>query len=156
MSNDISRDLETIVELIKTLGRQRSLRDPLSNAWEEYNFSPPQLHTIMWLGSDGAITMGDLARRCGISDKTVTGVIDRLERDKYVARERDPSDRRVVRVHLTAKGQKTYKQLDSEVRHKMELLLRRLEADDRAALIRILQRLATAPDAAKPLPRETA
>lgn len=156
MSNDIANDLETIVGLIKTLGRQRSLRDPLGSAWEEYDFTPPQVHTIVWLGSDGALTMGDLARRCGISDKTVTGVIDRLERDKYVARERDPSDRRVVRVHLTAKGQKTYKQLDSQVRQKMELLLQRLEAEDRAALIRILQRLAAVPDAAKSLSRETA
>jgi DNA-binding MarR family transcriptional regulator len=34
----------------------------------------------------------------------MTGVIDRLERDAYVVREKDPGDRRVVLVRLLPEG----------------------------------------------------
>jgi DNA-binding MarR family transcriptional regulator len=35
----------------------------------------------------------------------MTGLIDTLERDGYVVREPDPSDRRMLSVRLTAKGE---------------------------------------------------
>ena len=39
-----------------------------------------------------------LARRAGLHPATMTGILDRLERGGWVARERDPSDRRAVVV----------------------------------------------------------
>lgn len=41
---------------------------------------------------------GALARRAGLHPATMTGVLDRLERGGWVVRERDPDDRRAVRV----------------------------------------------------------
>lgn len=46
----------------------------------------------------------DLAARVGLSPATITPVLDRLEAAAEVRRERDPVDRRVVRVHRTAAG----------------------------------------------------
>jgi DNA-binding MarR family transcriptional regulator len=39
-----------------------------------------------------------LARRAGLHPATLTGVLDRLERGGWVVRERDPADRRAVRI----------------------------------------------------------
>src|SRR6266498_2165984 len=39
-----------------------------------------------------------LARRAGLHPATMTGILDRLERGGWVARERDPSDRRAILV----------------------------------------------------------
>ena len=39
-----------------------------------------------------------LARRAGLHPATMTGILDRLERGGWVARDRDPSDRRAVVV----------------------------------------------------------
>jgi DNA-binding MarR family transcriptional regulator len=39
-----------------------------------------------------------LARRAGLHPATMTGVLDRLERDGWIVRERDPADRRGVLV----------------------------------------------------------
>ena len=46
----------------------------------------------------GPLSPSVLARRAGLHPATMTGVIDRLERGGWVARERDPSDRRAVVV----------------------------------------------------------
>ena len=46
----------------------------------------------------GPLSPSALARRAGLHPATMTGILDRLERAGWVARERDPSDRRAVVV----------------------------------------------------------
>jgi DNA-binding MarR family transcriptional regulator len=46
----------------------------------------------------GPLSPSALAKRAGLHPATMTGILDRLERDGWVARERDPSDRRAVLV----------------------------------------------------------
>lgn len=46
-----------------------------------------------------SITPGHLAELCGLRPATVTGVLDRLETDGWVRRERDAKDRRRVFVY---------------------------------------------------------
>jgi len=46
----------------------------------------------------GPLSPGGLARRAGLHPATMTGILDRLERAGWVERERDPADRRAVRV----------------------------------------------------------
>src|SRR5438045_3355629 len=45
---------------------------------------------------DGPMSPSMLARRTGVHPATMTGVLDRLERAGWVARDRDPTDRRGV------------------------------------------------------------
>ncbi|HZO31583.1 MAG TPA: MarR family transcriptional regulator [Chloroflexota bacterium] len=44
----------------------------------------------------GPLSPTALARRAGLHPATMTGILDRLERGGWVARDRDPSDRRAV------------------------------------------------------------
>jgi DNA-binding MarR family transcriptional regulator len=53
----------------------------------------------------GPRTPAELAEAAGVTRATMTGLIDTLERDGYVVREPDPSDRRMLSVRLTAKGE---------------------------------------------------
>ena len=46
----------------------------------------------------GPLTPSALARLAGLHPATITGILDRLERGGWIARERDPSDRRAVVV----------------------------------------------------------
>jgi DNA-binding MarR family transcriptional regulator len=50
------------------------------------------------IDSYGPLSPSALARRAGLHPATMTGILDRLERGGWIARERDPSDRRAVRV----------------------------------------------------------
>lgn len=127
--------------LLVTLSRRRPMRDPVAAACEGLDVTPAQLHILMWLGNDGALTMGELARRVGVTEKTITGVVDRMERDRLVQRERDPADRRVVHVTLAPRGTTLHRSIDQGIESKLKQLLALLEAGDRRHLVRITEKL---------------
>lgn len=52
----------------------------------------------------GPLSPSTLARQSGLHPATITGILDRLERGGWVARQRDPSDRRAVVVGLSPGG----------------------------------------------------
>src|SRR3954464_4577285 len=57
------------------------------------------LQVVSILLSEGAMTPGILAQRTGLgTGGAITTVVDRLEREGYVRRDRDPVDRRRVLV----------------------------------------------------------
>jgi MarR family 2-MHQ and catechol resistance regulon transcriptional repressor len=53
----------------------------------------------------GHMTQGEVSSKILKSTSNLTTVIDNLERDGFVRRERDAKDRRVIHVHLTEAGQ---------------------------------------------------
>jgi DNA-binding MarR family transcriptional regulator len=86
--------------------------------------------------------MGDIAQHFSTTMPTATALIDKLIGAKYVKRENDPTDRRVVRVNLTNSGEKL---LDEAMKHKtekMNKLLSYLPEQDKLNLLRILNTLA--------------
>ncbi|MFY0526875.1 MarR family winged helix-turn-helix transcriptional regulator [Archangium gephyra] len=143
-----------MLELLVAVGRRNSLRDPLAQLTETLELTPPQLHGVMWLGQDGPLPMGELARRVGVTEKTITGIVDRLEREGYAQRERDPGDRRVVHVRLTARGQETAGRIQAQAQESLGNFLSLLDPGDRTALLRIFEklvgRLAAPPSAENP------
>lgn len=134
-------DARRLHGMLVGLMRRRSLRDPLAASCAELELSAPQVHTLLALGHEGALAMGDLARRVAVTEKTVTGLVDRLERDGLVERRRDEADRRVIHVALTAAGAALARRLDAEVLQAITRLLGRLDAADRRDLFRIVEKL---------------
>jgi DNA-binding MarR family transcriptional regulator len=137
----IEADARRFRELVTALSRRASLRDPVAAMCEEAQLTPPQIHAVVWLGQDGPLTMGEVARRVGVTEKTITGLVDRLEAAGYLERERDREDRRVVRARLTKRGADVYREIDAHLNAKITGLLRLLDTDDRKALFRILEKL---------------
>lgn len=72
--------------------------------------------------SHGPLTAGKLAELTGLTTGAITGVIDRLEREGLVAREKDPNDRRkvVVVIRQEAAMQKIGS-IFGEVKKKLDL-----------------------------------
>jgi DNA-binding MarR family transcriptional regulator len=136
-------DARRLHGLVVGLLRRRSLRDPLAASCAELDLSAPQIHTILALGHDGGLTMGDLARRVSVTEKTVTGLVDRLARDGLAERVRDEADRRVIHVALTPRGAALFGRMDAEVLQSLTRLLGQLDAADRRDLIRIIEKLTT-------------
>ena len=65
----------------------------------------PQLTVVKLLEQIGDISLSELSERIRAQNSTVTGIIDRMEREGLVTRERSKEDRRVVFIRLTPKGQ---------------------------------------------------
>ncbi len=134
---------QRFLDLLSTVGRRCPLRDPTATVVEEMQLTPVQLNSVVWLGRDGPHTMGDLARKLGSSERAVTGIVDRLERDGLARRIRSQADRRVITVELTPRGTAAFRKLSARLLAKTGAFLAVLEHDDREALFRILERIAT-------------
>lgn len=70
----------------------------------EYGLTAPQFGVLEALHHLGPLALGELADKLLVTGGNVTYVMDRLEEQGYVRRERSPEDRRVVQAKLTPKG----------------------------------------------------
>ncbi len=69
-----------------------------------YGLTGPQLAVLKQIPRDGAVSVGKIARGILLTQATVTGILDRLERRNFVRRQRSEVDKRQVLVSLTDAG----------------------------------------------------
>ena len=81
----------------------------LQDALEKLDLTPPQFYVLATIGYAGGLPFGEIGEKMMVTVSNLTGIVDRLEEKGLVARERDVHDRRVIRVRLTEKGSKLYK-----------------------------------------------
>jgi DNA-binding MarR family transcriptional regulator len=64
----------------------------------------PALGALLRLADADGISQAELARRQRVEAPSMCRMVDRLERDGLVRRDRDEIDRRVIRVRITPEG----------------------------------------------------
>jgi DNA-binding MarR family transcriptional regulator len=108
MSSIVSRSAEdsrqrrrlttAIKDALRDLRNQLSLLNHQVGARIE--LKDVDLDCLEIIGRHGPMSPSALARRAGLHPATVTGIVDRLQRGGWVARERDPdaADRRAVTI----------------------------------------------------------
>lgn len=67
---------------------------------------PAYLGVLMCLWAEDGLRSVELGRRAGLEPSSMTGLLDRMERDGLLARSPDPDDRRAHRILLTAEGRR--------------------------------------------------
>jgi len=65
---------------------------------------PAYLGVLLSLWSEDGLKANELGKRAGLEPSSMTGLLDRMERDGLVKREPDPNDRRASRIYLTQSG----------------------------------------------------
>jgi len=76
---------------------------------DKVGLTPPQFYVLATIGYAGGLPFGEIGAKMMVTVSNLTGIVDRLEEKKLVARKRDENDRRVVHVVLTERGAKVYK-----------------------------------------------
>jgi len=95
--------LTTFIKLSRSMSAlQGRLLPPLQR---EFGLTESQLAVLEALFHLGPLQQSQLCQKILRSGSNVTTVVDNLERDGMVRRERGEADRRVQVVHLTDKGQ---------------------------------------------------
>ncbi|WP_430883555.1 MarR family winged helix-turn-helix transcriptional regulator [Fusibacter sp. JL216-2] len=77
-------------------------------------FTMSQCYTLIEMLENEAMTMHELSEKMNLNSSTMTRVVDKLVRDKYVERTRSPEDRRIVLVSLTQEKGREAAQMCSE------------------------------------------
>lgn len=71
---------------------------------KQFGLTGPQLIVLREISQSDEITASDISRAISLSQATVTGILDRLEKRGYVVRKRSERDRRRTLVETTQAG----------------------------------------------------
>lgn len=75
----------------------------------DFGATLPQFDLLSQLyREDAGLRLGELSKRTMVTNGNITGLVERLEIDGLVSRERPVDDRRVIVACLTEKGRKTF------------------------------------------------
>ena len=96
-----NRTLDTFIKLTRCTN---ALLARLADRATIDDLTPSQFAVLEALYHLGSMTQGEVSAKVLKSVSNITTVIDNLERDGFVHRERDAQDRRVIHVHLTEAG----------------------------------------------------
>ena len=95
---------QLIAQFILAMRQTTAITQLLSQAAaDRIGINATDLNCLNIVALTGTMTAGDLARATGLTTASITGVLDRLEDNGLVRRERDTHDRRkvIVRLDLT-------------------------------------------------------
>lgn len=88
--------------------------------------------------------MSELGAVLGLAKSSLTGLVDRTERNGLVRREPDPTDARAVRITLTPRGRRLAEEFYAETCLRIEKLATGLSAAERDRLAGLLGRIVLA------------
>ncbi|MBL7074770.1 MarR family transcriptional regulator [candidate division KSB1 bacterium] len=95
-------------QLMKTA---RSMKRAFDMKSSQYGLTSSQYAVLARLWEENGLSLSELSKRLYFDGPTITGIVDRMERDRLVERERDGEDRRVIKIYLTENGKKLKKRL---------------------------------------------
>jgi DNA-binding MarR family transcriptional regulator len=108
---------------------------------EEFNdISNNDMHVIEAIGLEGN-SMTKIAKKLNITVGSLTIAMNNLVLKGYVLRERSSSDRRVVNVKLTDKGERTYYHHENYHKQMVAAVLEHLDDDETKVLVESLEKL---------------
>jgi DNA-binding MarR family transcriptional regulator len=132
-------EIDAIVETIIYLYTEsRRLTKGMAS---QFGLTGPQLTVLKLLETFGDLSLSSLSERIRAQNSTVTGIIDRMEREGLVRRERSTTDRRVVFIRMSEKGAKLARQIEVEPMEIFRSALVSLSQADLRDLLRILTKL---------------
>lgn len=100
--------LRTWVQLARTF---QIVAREVARLLAEHDVTMPQFDVLATLRYSEGVTQQELARRLLVTKGNVCGLLDRLERSRWVERRSDENDARTNRLHLTAAGRRVIDRL---------------------------------------------
>jgi DNA-binding MarR family transcriptional regulator len=138
--SEIKPEVDSILEAIVYLYTES--RRVTKEVARRADLTGPQLTVLKVLEGLGDLSLSELSERIRAQNSTVTGIIDRMEREDLVVRARSTEDRRVVHIQLTEKGARIAREIAVEPMEVFRSALESLSAAEMRDLLRILTKIA--------------
>jgi DNA-binding MarR family transcriptional regulator len=138
-----------VVRMDRTIGRyQRTMRQAIELAEGPSRLTMPQLRCLQMIAGGGTLTT-HLARSMGVAVPTQTSMLDRPWYRGLVERQPDPTDRRQVRITMTAAGHAVHERYETIIHDRLHSLLGHLTAAQKKRLLTAMDDMAAMLDADK-------
>lgn len=82
------------------------LSQSIKQMFDQTGLTTPQIMVLSAISKNGEMMVSELSEKLNLSNSTISGIVDRLEKQEYVERKRNKEDKRVVKVSLTDKSQR--------------------------------------------------
>ncbi len=109
---------------------------------DAYRLTLPQIVCLREIYAHGPISLSKLTRVVSLNNSTVTGIVDRLEREGLVRRERTSTDRRQIHIQITESGVASLKKAPPPLNKQFVEAFERLDDARKQELIDALDQLA--------------
>ena len=130
------------IKIFKSLKRiGHMIKHSMGQHFNDMNLTGPQGMMMGILSHDGEMKISDLSEKIGLSNSTVSGIIDRLEKQGLVERIRSLDDRRVVYVKVSNDFQKNCKKNFSKIEKTFEVALNKATPEEIEIIIKGLDTL---------------
>ena len=139
-ATDVLEDIDQALTMVVRGGNQARFHQLLMSK-AGVSLDRSAYWVVSRLGDAGAIRLSDLAALLGIEISTVSRQVQSLEQQGLVRRTADSTDRRAVRLELTAMGKRTLAKLRQSRRQILASALGDWAEGDKADLARLLNRL---------------
>ncbi len=139
---NISQFSKEIIQIIPHLMRlSQSMVKSDSDDLLSGKITLPQFLVLELLKSKDSVKMNDIAKTLKVSLPAATGTVKRLVSLKMVKRHHDASDRRVIHVVLTKKGENTIERVRTARRKVIEKAFGHLSDKERQTYLNILRKV---------------
>ncbi len=137
----MNEQMETMIPLIKMIVEK--LEKKINHDLKEYGITFSQIRIVILLYHSVRedYAMKELEEIFQVSQQTMAGIINRLEKKKLVQSYHDPVDHRVKRIRLTDEGKNMGERVYGQMARNEEWVERSLTAEEREELIRLLQKI---------------
>jgi DNA-binding MarR family transcriptional regulator len=100
-----------------------AVRGCMDGAFAEVALTPSQYFILFLIKTGSASSSAELARAMGMLPQSMTELIAPLEKDGAITRQPDPTNNRILRIELTAAGERLFmKATQVAIRMERELL----------------------------------
>lgn len=135
-------DAAAVVDCMQLLRVSKHLLGYFLGRFTERGISPGKYSVLCeLLAAENPVSPSWIAERIGVSRPTVTGLLDGLCRQGFVARQLDEQDRRRITVRLTRAGDRFIRNLLPDQYRLMTDVVGVLEPEERAQLRGLLKKL---------------
>ena len=117
-------EIRKSIEVIKVLKNlMDTIKQNMHEQFKEMRVTGPQGMLMGTLVHNGEMKISDLSEMLALSNSTVSGILDRLEKNGFVKRTRSEEDRRVVYVSVTDEFKKHTQEHFNEIEKKLESMM---------------------------------
>ena len=134
--------IERLDRLLRSVNH--SIMSAVRNTAGAHGIPHHGLVAMRYVHMQPGITVSEIARQSGMAKSKVSTTVDSLVRLDMLEKRSDPSDQRLVRLHVTPRAEEHFQAVHGAVRARLASMLASLQPGQVDALINALAALETA------------